>query len=145
MDHDCCQEKLIFSSRLDEVSRVEKLVLAAVEAFGYTASDRFAIKLALEEALANAIKHGNRSDPEKHVTLEFCVDQQKALITVCDEGKGFDLGSVPDPTLMENLDKPYGRGVMLMNAYMNEVHFSPEGNRVTLVKVRTPPDVPEAK
>jgi len=125
---------MVLESRLEEVNRVEDAILDAVDACGFNATDRFAIKLALEEALANAIKHGNASDASKNVVVEWVADVGEIRITVCDEGTGFNPDIVPDPTLDENLTKPSGRGVMLMRAYMDEVHFNEEGNRVTLVK-----------
>lgn len=130
------QGKLILQSRLEEVSRAENEVLRAAEDHGFEGPDRFAVKLALEEALANAIKHGNNSDPAKRVTLEFAVSSDQIRISVSDEGPGFDPSDVPDPTLDENREKPFGRGVMLMRAYMNDVSFNESGNRVTLVKWR---------
>lgn len=128
--------KLVLASRLDEVSRAEQAILAAVQDAGFSGSEQFAIKLALEEALANAIKHGNQCDPAKRVVVECRINSNQAAISVEDEGPGFDPGDVPDPTLDENLEKPFGRGVMLMRAYMNEVLFNETGNCVTLIKVR---------
>ena len=137
MARSSAQQRLTLPSRLAEVSRVERAVLDAATEYGYEGADRFAIKLALEEALANAIKHGNRADPQKQVEVQFSIDAERAQITVCDQGPGFDAGQVPDPTLDENLEKPYGRGVMLMRTYMSEVQFNETGNCVTLTKRRT--------
>ena len=131
------QGKLTIESRFPETTRVERAVLEAVMQCGFGGADQFAIKLALEEALANAIKHGNAGNPEKQVVIEFHVDDRQARITVQDEGAGFNPIDVPDCTLDENLEKPNGRGVMLMKTYMNEVAFSPSGNRVTLIKRRS--------
>ena len=100
------------------------------------ASDQeiFSIRLALEEALVNAIKHGNQMDRSKvvQVSYRFGADRFEVLIT--DEGTGFDPNDVPDPTAAENLERPCGRGLMLMRYYMNEVTFSPRGNSVRLCK-----------
>ncbi len=132
------QRKLVLENRLEEVSRCEDILLADLDAMGFGGADRFAIKLALEEALANAIKHGNCSDAAKHVKVEYEVEPQQVTISVCDEGCGFDPAEVPDPTLDENLEKPHGRGVMLMRTYMTDVSFNEAGNCVTMVKQRTP-------
>jgi serine/threonine-protein kinase RsbW len=129
--------KLVLPSLLEEVSRAGEAVLAAVAKCGYGEQDRFAIQLALEEALANAVRHGNAADPGKHVTVEFRVDADCVCVSVEDEGHGFRPDSVPDPTLDENLEKPDGRGVMLMRVYMNEVRYNPAGNKVTMTKRRT--------
>lgn len=137
MSPSSAQGKLILKSLLREVSRVERAVLEAAGTCGFDGADQFAIKLALEEALANAIRHGNSNDPQKSVTVEYSIDPHQACISVQDEGSGFDPTSVPDCTLDENLEKPNGRGVMLMRTYMNEVAFNRAGNRVTLIKKRT--------
>lgn len=134
--------KLILTSLLHEMARAENAVMDAVGRLGFDEHDRFAIKLALEEALANAIKHGNHGDPSKSVTVEFRADPDTISISVEDEGGGFCPSQVADPTLDENLEKPNGRGVMLMRVYMNEVRFNPAGNRVTLVKRRTHSEKP---
>jgi ribonucleotide reductase alpha subunit len=106
----------------------------AVEAAGFNSQSTFAIKLALEEALINAIKHGNKLDEKKNVHIEASVTPQVTEITIEDEGPGFDRKSVPDPTLEENLDKSSGRGILLMEAYMNRVEWSRGGRRVHMVK-----------
>lgn len=131
------ENKIILASRLEEVTRAETEILRAAEQFGFEGADRFAIKLALEEALANAIKHGNKSDPSKRVILQFTVDNDRLSFSVCDEGPGFDPAEIPDCTLDENLEKPSGRGVMLMRAYMNDVSFNQSGNCVTMTKWRS--------
>jgi serine/threonine-protein kinase RsbW len=128
------ERKLTLENRLAEVSRAEEAILQAITEHGFSEADSFAVKLALEEALANAIKHGNAGDPEKHVTVEFCIEGGCVRISISDEGEGFDPADVPDPTLDENLTKPYGRGVMLMRTYMDEVSYNQAGNCVTMIK-----------
>ena len=108
--------------------------MRAVEGCGYDEGARFAIKLALEEAINNAIKHGNKGDPRKTVDVTYQIDAERAVITIADQGKGFDRDAVPDPTADENLEKPFGRGIMLMRAYMDEVRYSKAGNEVTMTK-----------
>jgi serine/threonine-protein kinase RsbW len=97
--------------------------------------DLFAVKLALEEALINAIKHGNKLDPAKKVHVQAKVDSDRVEISIEDEGPGFDRKSVPDPTADENLCKCSGRGILLIEAYMTSVKWSKKGRRVTMVKV----------
>lgn len=130
--------KLTLSSDTEEISRVERIVMEAVHRHAFHEQDRFAIKLALEEALANAIRHGNGCDRSKRIRVEFHVGPDVVKITIEDEGCGFDPGHLADPTLDENLEKPNGRGVMLMRVYMDEVCFDGPGNRVTMLKRRTP-------
>ena len=113
---------------------VQKRILDAVEKAGFNSQSTFAIKLALEEALINAIKHGNKLDVKKNVHIEATVSPTLTEIIIEDEGPGFDRASVPDPTLEENLDKSSGRGILLMEAYMNRVEWSRGGRRVHMVK-----------
>ena len=125
-------KKLQIPSVLAAVATVQKAVICDVDACGHAAEMRFAIRLALDEALANAIHHGNGDDSSKTVTIEYRVTPDRVEVSVCDEGTGFDPGQVPDPTLPENLVKPRGRGIMLMKAYVGSVRFNKRGNCVTL-------------
>ena len=127
---------MILESRLDEVCPTEEAILKAAREFGFPESDLFAIKLALEEAMSNAIKHGNACDPVKRVEVDYSVNEQMVAVTIGDEGPGFDMEQVPDPRLEENLSKPHGRGLMLMKAYMDEVEYNETGNRLKMVKQR---------
>lgn len=101
--------------------------------------DIFCIKLALEEALVNAIKHGNQAERGKQVRVSYRVDHQRFAVDIQDEGPGFDPCDVPDPLNIENLERPCGRGLLLMRHYMSDVIFHPPGNRVSMTKVRTEP------
>jgi serine/threonine-protein kinase RsbW len=127
--------KVVIPSDLAAAKQSEEIILDHVRRCGYSQDATFAIKLAMEEALTNAIKHGNRSDPTKRITICYAVSSQKTVINVADEGGGFRLDDVPDPTRDENLDCPTGRGIMLMRAYMNHVHYNRKGNEVTMVKL----------
>ena len=97
--------------------------------------DVFGVKLALEEALVNAIKHGNQMDRAKKVHVAYRLAPGHFEVHITDEGPGFDPGDVPDPTAAENLERPCGRGLMLMRHYMNEVAFNARGNSVRMSKV----------
>lgn len=98
--------------------------------------DLFGIHLALEEAIMNAIKHGNEGDPTKQVDIRCELSTDHFEITVEDQGDGFDRSEVPDPTDEDNLEKESGRGLMLMEFYMSEVQYNEVGNRVRMVKNR---------
>jgi serine/threonine-protein kinase RsbW len=104
---------------------------------GSRASDHdiFSIRLALEEAIVNAIKHGNQLDRAKHVHIAYRVSPDRFDVRITDEGPGFDPTDVPDPTAVENLERPCGRGLMLMRHYMTEVHYAGCGNCVSMSKV----------
>jgi len=116
---------------------VQDRILTLLEERDFSDKDLFGVKLALEEALVNAIKHGNGMDPEKVVRVRCTVNSTMVEIDIEDEGEGFDPGDVPDPTDDDNLDKPSGRGLMLMRAFMTRVDYNSRGNRVVMAKNRT--------
>jgi len=126
--------KAVIPTNVKAAREAAEQVVARAEACGYSPESVFAIKLALEEALMNAIKHGNRRDPDKRVRLEYSVNPAQVRISVVDQGNGFDPAAVPDPTADENLECPTGRGIMLMRAYMDHVEFSDSGSAVQMVK-----------
>ena len=117
-----------------EARDVQKRIMDDVARHGYDNHCCFAIKLALEEALVNAIKHGNKFDPKKKVHIEAKITDKQAEICVEDEGEGFKRVCVPDPTAEENLEKCSGRGILLIEAYMNTVQYSRGGRRLRMVK-----------
>lgn len=119
--------------------RVIDAIAVELSAHGFDRKEQFAVRLAMDEAMANAIRHGNCNDPGKRVTVEFSVDDRQCWIRVSDEGGGFDPQRVPDPTRDENLERPCGRGVMLMRTYMTQVDYNPQGNGVTMTKIRQQP------
>ncbi len=115
---------------------VQERIVTRLEELGYPARDVFGCRLALEEALVNAIKHGNDNDPNKSVRIECRLGADRFEIEIEDEGPGFEPEDVPDPTAEENLEKPSGRGIMLMRAFMTRVDYQGRGNRVLLEKDR---------
>ena len=125
---------LVIPSQLDRITGVIESIIADLVTHGYSDKVQFAVRLALEEAISNAIRHGNKGDPSKTVHIEYDVNAIRIQITICDQGSGFHPDKVPDPTLEENLTRPCGRGVMLMKAYMDEVTFNPQGNAVTMIR-----------
>ncbi len=129
-------KRLVIANNPDEAARVLQEMLADVQARGYSDDVLFAIRLSMDEALNNAVQHGNCGDPDKTVIVEYTISDDSFKASVTDEGCGFVPDRVPDPTCDENLDRPRGRGVMLMKAYMSEVSFNERGNCVTLVKHR---------
>jgi serine/threonine-protein kinase RsbW len=127
-------KRLVIASNFAAARQAEETVLGDVRRQEFGESSLFAIKLALEEALNNAIRHGNALDPRKQVHLKYEVQPDRFSIEIADQGAGFDPAGVPDPTADENLEKPNGRGIMLMRAYMDEVGFSRDGRHVRMVK-----------
>lgn len=125
---------LVIPSSLTQGVKAVETVIDAIQPYGYSDTALFAIRLALDEALANAIRHGNQADESKIVTIDYSVDDQQVKISITDQGCGFCPNDIPDPTLDENLERPCGRGVMLMRAYMTQVSFNEAGNCVTMIK-----------
>ena len=105
-------------------------ILREVAACGFDEDARFGIKLALEEALNNAVRHGNHEDPNKRIIVRYCVTPETVTICVRDEGEGFCPGGIPDPTSPDRISLPSGRGIMLMRAYMSDVHYRCNGREV---------------
>ena len=129
--------QVVILSNLHAARQVEESILRATEVFGYSAECAFAIRLALEEAVVNAHKHGNQCDPGKHITVSYEVHPNRVIVRVRDEGQGFDPHKIPDPTSPERIALPNGRGIMLMRAYLDDVAFNESGNEVQLVKERS--------
>jgi serine/threonine-protein kinase RsbW len=120
-----------------EVPALLDVIVAAMAEFVYPNKDVFAVRLALEEALVNAVKHGNRGDPGKEARLRYHVNPDYVLMEVEDEGSGFDPAAVPDPLAPENLERPSGRGLFLIRRYMTWAQHNAAGNCITLCKQRT--------
>jgi serine/threonine-protein kinase RsbW len=127
---------LSFASDLAEARNVQAEIEAALTAAEFGERDVFAVKLALEEALVNAIKHGNGLDPEKKVHVRYAVSTERFDVCIVDEGPGFNPDDVPDPTAPENLERPCGRGLLLMRHYMNHVEYSDAGRTVQMSKLK---------
>jgi len=128
--------EIVISSDPVEARRVQDLIENALISRCYEEREVFSIKLALEEALVNAIKHGNQMDRTKMVCVRYSIQSDRFDIAIVDEGRGFDPEDVPDPMAVENLERPCGRGLLLMRHYMTEVTFHPPGNRLTMCMVR---------
>lgn len=121
----------------NDIGAIENAVDHAVECCAHARLERrrllFNFRVGLTEAISNAMLYGNEDDPGRRVRVELWVRRGEVRARVVDEGRGFDPDRVPDPRLPENIMRPDGRGVFLMRALMDEVHFNPAGNAVTLV------------
>ena len=111
-------------------------VLGQLESQHWGRRDIFGIHLAVDEALVNAMHHGNALDANKRVHFRCRLFPKKIRVEIIDEGPGFDPDSLPDPTTPQRLGFPSGRGVMLMRAFMSRVEFHDRGNHVVLEKDR---------
>ena len=111
-------------------------LLARLQEHDWLENDIFGVHLAVEEALVNAIKHGNQYDDRKRVHFHYTICEDRVLIEIRDEGEGFDPRDVPDPTDDDNLETPSGRGIMLMRNFMSRVEYNAAGNHVVMEKLR---------
>jgi len=117
----------------DQIGALQDLVVECAEELGYSYGARFALRLAMEEAIANAFRHGHRDLPaDTPVEVKYTLTHESIRLIVEDRGPGFVPEAVPDPTLDENLEVPGGRGLVLMRAYMTKIVHNKTGNRVEM-------------
>jgi anti-sigma regulatory factor (Ser/Thr protein kinase) len=125
---------LQFINYFEEMDRTAAVILSAMDLFGYPDESIRKMKIILTELLANAIYHGNKGERSKKVTIGHVIDKKKAVISILDEGNGFNPKSIPDPTLPENLKKDSGRGLYIVKKYVDTLKFNSLGNRITVIK-----------
>jgi serine/threonine-protein kinase RsbW len=126
------QEKISFSSRLENIifaDRLIKDILASTNCSEELISD---IQLVVSEAVVNAIVHGNRLNPKKFVYLMAKIEGDTAFFSIRDEGKGFDFMAIADPTAIENIELANGRGIFLMKKLARKVTFLDQGRIVNI-------------
>jgi serine/threonine-protein kinase RsbW len=131
-----CEEEI--PSEVEAGRDVLQAMLGQLEACGWPDRDVFGVHLSVEEALVNAIRHGNQLHPEKVVRFECRLSPESLWVQISDQGEGFDPADVPDPTDPEQLEAPSGRGIMLMRNFMSRVDFSNGGTTVTMEKQASP-------
>jgi len=132
--HDTMNFSKTIPSRLEVIP---ELVHAAVEEIGQSSLDDkqvHDITLSLEEALVNAVKHGNKSNQDLSVRLDIQTQGDTLVMTVADQGEGFDFSRVANPTQPENLGKLSGRGIFLIRHLMDEVEFFDRGRKIRMIK-----------
>ncbi len=123
----CLELERSLPSKVAEISPfVDKLMLL-IRKCGCAAEGESDVEIALREALANAIIHGNHENPRKHVYVRFRCEPDEVSFAVKDQGRGFDLSKIGDPTAPENTGAVHGRGIYLMKALMDEVRFEEGG------------------
>ena len=128
------KKDIIFRSDSGHIRESSSRILKDLESYGIGEKAAFEIKLCVEEAVRNAIVHGNKSDPKRQVRLGYWVDEGVLNIEIEDEGAGFNYGSVKDPTREENLLRNSGRGVYLIKKLMDKVEYNTKGNRISMAK-----------
>ena len=130
------QVHLAIGSSFHNVELIQVVLEDALKRLDLDADDAHWIGIAVREAVANAVKHGNRQDPDKKVELDFGVVENELIIRVLDEGGGFDPDDVDNPLDPENLLKPSGRGIFYMRNFMDEIEYSfrPDGGTVVTLR-----------
>jgi len=122
-------------SRRDLLGEATERIMENVRALPCAQESLDEVSLALSEALANAIIHGNREDPSKKVRVcGACESQEQLLLVITDEGEGFDPAAIPDPTIADNVFSTHGRGVFLIKRLMDQTEFRLGGRQVVLRK-----------
>ena len=132
--------EIVIPGHSAQVGRLQDDVERELVFYQFAAVEIFSIKLAVQEALVNAIKHGNRMDPDKKVFIRYRISSERFDIHVVDQGRGFNPDKVPDAVAEENLERSSGRGLLLMRHYMTAVVFHVPGNRLSMSMVRRPID-----
>ena len=128
-------------SQLKFIKGIAHNIIADAKLMGYDEADLHdKIPVTVDEAVTNAIKHGNKFQEDKKVYIDIHIDVERIKIVVADEGPGFDVKAVPDPTDPANFLKPSGRGILFMSIGMDEVRFNEKGNILTLIKYKNSPD-----
>jgi serine/threonine-protein kinase RsbW len=122
------------SSSLTDYHDFIQSIVGQLKELGWQKSDLFAVEMALEESISNAIRHGNNEDPTKKVAVECQLGPARFWVKICDEGAGFKPSSVPDCCAPDRLDVPGGRGLALIKAYMTRVEYNDRGNCLTMEK-----------
>jgi len=124
-------------SRLESADAAESLAMEVAQAAGFDEEEQHRFGMAVRESVINAVVHGNRYNARKKVRLRIAADKERLVVTVSDEGEGFELESLPDPVAGENIFQQSGRGIYLIRTFVDEFQvrrLSPRGTEVKLVK-----------
>mgnify|MGYP001825058487 CR=1 FL=1 len=137
---------LVLSSRFANIEVAERTLVDLADQAGFSGDDSYWLVTAMREAAANAIRHGNRQDPGLEVVIDYRFSGDEIVIRIEDQGDGFDLGDVPDPTDPGYLLRPSGRGIFYMRQFMTSVEFSrtPGGGTVVEMTRRLEPETRSA-
>jgi serine/threonine-protein kinase RsbW len=140
VDRDCVETRTIertFDSTLESVDAAEEIILQEAQNRGFDEDDQHKIGISVRECMVNAVAHGNRYNARKKVHLVVSSSPGTLEIRIGDEGEHFDMSQLPDPLADENLLRHSGRGLLLMQAFMDEFQIQPRqpsGTEVRLVK-----------
>tara|TARA_Y100000766_G_scaffold142228_1_gene122319 strand:+ start:3126 stop:3569 length:444 start_codon:yes stop_codon:yes gene_type:complete len=126
------EHQLSFPSKAENLNKVEFLINDICKKLKVNDDYYGNILIALTEAVNNAIHHGNKSNPNKEVSITYNSDGPLLSFTIKDDGPGFDFDNLPDPTDPQNIEKPHGRGVFLMRNLADEIEFNNDGATVIM-------------
>ncbi|HYG64636.1 MAG TPA: ATP-binding protein [Thermoanaerobaculia bacterium] len=131
---------LAIGSRFENIELVQIVLKDSLVSLGLEEDALHWIDIAVREAVANAIKHGNAQDPAKKVDVDLAIVGAELVIQVRDQGEGFDPGQIQNPLAPENLLKPNGRGIFYMKSFMDEINYGlePGGGTVVTMRKRLP-------
>ena len=127
--------RLVLPSHIEAVAGAAAAATDFAQSCGVGEETVFGIETAVREAVTNAVVHGNKEDERKTVEVIFNCLEHRVEIEVKDQGEGFDANGVPDPTTAENILKTSGRGIFLIRAFMDDVHWSPRAEGGTTVRM----------
>ena len=128
----------LLDSTLDSVDVAEEAVLKEAQDLGFDEDDLHKIGMSVRECKVNAVVHGNRYNARKKVHVMIQRTSDRLAVVIQDEGEGFDMGEPPDPLANENLLRHSGRGLLLIQAFMDEFQIrplEPKGTEVKMVKI----------
>jgi serine/threonine-protein kinase RsbW len=121
---------------LADIEHVLDIITAAATASAsFSEKEALRLRLALEEALVNAHRHGHQGDWSKPIKVRYHGNENGVAAEVEDQGAGFDPAQVPDPLAPENLERASGRGLLLMRTYVSQVCHNEQGNCVCLCRL----------
>lgn len=133
IDLESISQKMVLESNLESVLAVENLISQAKEEYAISEDNYNYMWIALNEAVSNAIKHGNKFNSAKKIRLTVETKEDRYLcFTIKDEGNGFDPSNIPDPTSPERISEPNGRGVFLINKLADIVNYTENGTCVEI-------------
>jgi serine/threonine-protein kinase RsbW len=127
---------LTIGSRFENIELVQAVLSDALSAYELDEDSRHWVDLAVREAVANAIQHGNRLEADKRVEIDLELTDAELVVRVRDEGEGFDPGTLIDPLAPENRLRPNGRGIFYMQKFMDEIDYDFQPGRGTEVTLR---------
>ncbi|WP_268033361.1 ATP-binding protein [Algoriphagus sp. PAP.12] len=124
--------KISIPSLIENIKIIESFIDNAREKFEINDDIYGNIMISVTECISNAIIHGNQGNKQKLVHLELKAEEDQLQFIIEDEGKGFEIETLPDPTAPENIEKPGGRGIFLIKNLTDEVKFEEGGKRTVL-------------